>query len=307
MNCKKFLNNSIEALVKYIKNNHLKSLVLGISGGIDSTVVAAIASEACKQCNIPLIGRSLPSGTNKIEEKDAAELVGEAFCNDYKEVDISKLYNIFNDESTLQEGESTNLQKGNIKARIRMMYLYHLASIHKGLVLDTGNKTEYELGFFTIHGDQGDYNPGIIYLWKTDVYYLAEYIASYYLEQYQETKDTNIFNKRLAILKSLSLIPTDGNGVSNSDCEQFGLHNYEQVDDVLQTMYFSKNDALDLVKGNSEKLINYKNHGIILGGGYVRLIDSYNEQGVDRVMLLHQNTKFKREHLPIHPSYNELQ
>ena len=65
---KKFTDYSISYLVEYIKTNRLQSLVLGISGGIDSTVVAAIASEACKKCNIPLIGRSLPAHTNNPEE-----------------------------------------------------------------------------------------------------------------------------------------------------------------------------------------------------------------------------------------------
>jgi hypothetical protein len=87
-----------------------------------------------------------------------------------------------------------------------------------------------------------------------------------------------------AILESMNLTPTDGNGVSNSDCEQFGLDNYEQVDDVLRTMYYSTS--------NKEE--------------YIRLIDSYNEQGVDKVMVLHQNTEYKRIPAPIKPTKDEL-
>lgn len=73
-----------EVLVKetanYVKVNNLKAMVLGISGGIDSTVVAAICHEVSKQTGIPLIGRSLP-----IKNKsDVSKLVGEAFCNDFK-------------------------------------------------------------------------------------------------------------------------------------------------------------------------------------------------------------------------------
>jgi NAD+ synthetase len=275
---KKFTDNSINYLVEYIKTNRLQSLVLGISGGIDSTVVAAIASEACKKCNIPLIGRSLPAHTNNPEEINTATLVGEAFCDDFKEVAIERMYAKVADEIELNEGKMTPLQLGNIKARLRMIYLYNLASIHRGCVLDTDNKTEHELGFWTIHGDVGDLNCGLIYLWKTEVYELAKSLIVRY------SLDKKTFNKCDAIKESIKLTPTDGNGVmSGGDCAQFGLDNYEQVDDVLKTMYFPENG---IVKDKEE---------------YIRLIDSYNEQGVDKVMSLHQNSKFKRQHLPIIP------
>lgn len=61
---------------------------LGVSGGIDSTVVAAICCEVNKQTNIPLIGRSLPI-KNKKDEFDVSKLVGEAFCNNF---DVANLY-----------------------------------------------------------------------------------------------------------------------------------------------------------------------------------------------------------------------
>ena len=275
---KKFTDNSINYLIEYIKINRLQSLVLGISGGIDSTVVTALASEACKKCNIPLIGRSLPAHSNNPEELRTAILVGEAFCDDFKEVAIERIYAKVADEIELNEGKMTPLQLGNIKARLRMIYLYNLASIHRGCVLDTDNRTEHELGFWTIHGDVGDLNCGLIHLWKTEVYELAHYL-------YNETLENGIPTKQsAAIMESMALVPTDGNGVSNSDCEQFGLDNYKQVDDVLKTMYYSTS--------NKEE--------------YIRLIDSYNEQGVDKVMVLHQNTEYKRKELPIKPTKEEL-
>ena len=286
---KKFTDNSINYLVEYIKTNRLQSLVLGISGGIDSTVVAAIASEACSKCGIPLIGRSLPAHSNNPEEINTATLVGEAFCNDFKEVAIERMYAKVADEMELNEGKMTPLQLGNIKARLRMIYLYNLASIHRGCVLDTDNKTEHELGFWTIHGDVGDLNCGLIYLWKTEVYELAEYLYDSYLLKGKVIQPTEQSN---ALLQSIKLTPTDGNGVmSGGDCAQFGLDNYEQVDDVLKTMYFPEN-GMDNVKYKEE---------------YIRLIDSYNEQGVDKVMVLHHNYMFKRHPQPIFPTKKELE
>lgn len=280
INYKKFAMKSIDYLYKYITDNHLNSLVLGISGGIDSTVVACLACIACKTAKIQLIGRSLPAHTNNPDEINAAILVGQAYCDDFKEVPIERIYAKLADELELNEGKMTPLQLGNIKARLRMIYLYNLASIHRGCVLDTDNRTEHELGFWTIHGDVGDLNCGLIYLWKTEVYELANYLANEASGLTQEQKIT--------LKESIKLIPTDGNGVMlGGDCAQFGLDNYEQVDDVLQTMYFPKEKYFSPSAVRNE---------------YFRLIDSYNEQGVDKVMTLHQSSEFKRKPQPIIPT-----
>jgi NAD+ synthetase len=297
MDYKLFTEKSINYLASYIENNKLQSLVLGISGGIDSTVVAAIASVACKNTGAKLIGRSLPAHTNNPDEINTATLVGQAFCDDFKEVAIEKIYAKVADEFELNEGKMSTLQLGNIKARLRMMYLYNLASIHRGCVLDTDNKTEHELGFWTIHGDVGDLNCGLIYLWKTEVYELAKYLIdecqhNAALDSNKHEVDINgiWWPKMVALKDSMNLTPTDGNGVmSGGDCAQFGLDNYNQVDDVLKTMYFNN------IEDETEK-----------ANEYIRLIDSYNEQGVDSVMVRHQNSAFKRIPQLIYPSKEEL-
>ena len=284
---KKFVENSRKWLSQYIQDNHLQSLVIGISGGIDSTVSCAIISPVCKELNISLIGRSLPTVSNHDIEINTADLVGNAFCDNYTEKSIEADY-IQLLGSLEREGEVSKLQRGNIKARLRMIYLRHLASIHKGVVLDNDNFTEWNLGFWTIGGDSPmDINLGLHYLWKTEIYELADYLL---LEYYKHLSK----QKYQAIKASVKLIPTDGNGVSNSDCDQFGLDNYSQVDDVLKFIYYREN--------NMEELI----HPLYKNDDYIRLIDSYNEQGVDKVMVLHQNTAYKRKELPIKPTKEEL-
>lgn len=280
----KFVENSREWLKRYIQNNHLQSIIIGISGGIDSTVSCAIASPVCKELDVPLIGRSLLTTTNKIKESEIAQQVGNAFCSDFKTVNISDECEMIIHNMELTEGKMTNIQKGNIKARYRMMYLRNLASIHKGVVLDNDNFTEWNLGFYTVGGDQFDINLGLHYLWKTEIYELADYLYN------SLTKSKN-HEQANAIWQSVSLTPTDGNGVSNSDCEQFGLDDYNQVDDVLKTMYY-RSEFEQVFSPNEDQ--------------YIRLIDSYNEQGVDKVMMLHQNTEYKRIPAPIKPTKNEL-
>ena len=290
----KFVEGSRNFLKNYIIDNRLESCVLGISGGIDSTISACIAFPVCEELNIPLIGRSLPTVSNRNIEIDVADLVGNAFCTNYAKKSIEADY-IQLLGSLEREGEVFKLQRGNIKTRLRMIYLRHLASIHKGVVLDNDNFTEWNLGFYTVGGDQFDINLGLHYLWKTEVYELADYLwRDLASKDYNE--DFGLSSKQAdAIQSSINLTPTDGNGVSNSDCDQFGLDNYEQVDDVLKTMYYNHypNSIRALSKDDLSK-------------EYIRLIDSYNEQGVDKVMALHQNTAYKRKELPIKPTKKEL-
>lgn len=254
LNYEHVFNTLVEETAKYITKNNLKAMVLGISGGIDSTVVAAICHEVSKKTGIPLIGRSLPI-RNKNDEFDVSKLVGEAFCDDFKIVGLYRQYRdllleiVYQEEgkdmsilSMEQSKMQTPIANGNIQARLRMIYLYNLASIHRGLVMSTDNQTEYQLGFWTIHGDVGDFDP-IQGLWKTEVYELANWLVSYYRSNkgsYVPSDNTAERDKRWdmedALIKSIALTPTDGLGISNSDLDQIGAKSYYDVDRVLQTL-----------------------------------------------------------------------
>ena len=232
----KIFEQSIDTLVKYITDNNIKSLILGISGGIDSTVCAAICHEASKRTGIPLIGRSLPTKYNKKGETTTADLVGKAFCTDFQTFNIGNMYENILDEMTETYDHQTPLANGNIQARLRMIYLYNLASIHKGMVIDTDNLTEHYLGYWTLHGDVGDYKP-IGNLWKTEVFELAAWLVDDYYKQYtfnNPENDTEVFSKIQAIMKSLKLQPTAGLGITNSDLEEIGAESYEQVDKIIR-------------------------------------------------------------------------
>ena len=227
---------------KYITENNLKAMILGISGGIDSTVCAAICHEVSKCTGIPLIGRSLPTQHNKKGETTSADLVGEAFCTDYKEINIQSMYNMLRQDINFNEiqPEFNPIANGNIQARLRMMYMYNLASIHKGLVIDTDNLTENNLGYFTIHGDVGDFNP-IGGLWKTEIFELANWLVKNY---YTDSECNDVVDKAYAIIESLMLKPTAGLGITNSDLDEIGAESYEQVDSILQEILAWKKLAI---------------------------------------------------------------
>lgn len=240
----KVFSTLVECTKGYICSNNLKCMVLGISGGIDSTVVAAICHEVSRQTGIPLIGRSLPTKYNKEGETTTADLVGKAFCDDFEVYSMSDIYEEVENSFSWYESKSpTPISSGNIQARLRMIYLYNVACLHKGIVMDTDNLTEHNLGYWTIHGDVGDFNP-IGGLWKTEVFELAEWLLSYYSFQlphnmYEATaeqleKAGKVFQQGKAIKESLKLKPTAGLGITNNDLEEIGAESYEQVDNILQ-------------------------------------------------------------------------
>lgn len=296
LNDEKVFNTLVEKTADYVTKNNLHAMILGISGGIDSTVCAAICHEVSKQTGIPLIGRSLPTLFNKKEETTSADLVGNAFCNDYQEVSISKLWWTFsgilnNSEKTKQ----TNLAHGNIQARLRMIYLYNLASIHKGLVIDTDNLTEHNLGYWTIHGDVGDFNP-IGGLWKTEVFELAGWLVSNYYKQYtfnNPEKDTEIFAKIQAITESLKLKPTAGLGITNNDLEEIGAESYDQVDAILQEILawkaFNRDNNITYANKEDEKEAFLNEQQML----------TYPIKIISAVASRHFSSEFKRAKIPV--------
>lgn len=218
-------------LRKYIEAYKLRSLVIGISGGIDCALCCVLAKPVCDELKIPLIGRSLPIEGNKDNEISRAKQTGIQFCTNFYEACFTDLYKVMNvafevnmypdlmapDETELNR----KIRRGNMKARLRMIYLYNLAQISGGMVLSTDNYTEYLLGFWTLHGDVGDF--GMIQgLYKTEVYGLSKYLASMYNKPWSDI-----------LRECIHAVPTDGLGITNSDLDQLGCETYREVDDLL--------------------------------------------------------------------------
>jgi NH3-dependent NAD+ synthetase len=251
-----------------------------------------------------------------------SKLVGEAFCDDFSvyrpersyraalfdacadagDVNIANSYYL--DE--LEEMPSrTPIANGNLQARCRMMYLYDIASRHKGLVMSTDNQTEYQLGFWTIHGDVGDFDP-IQDLWKTEVYGLANYLQDHYKSKalealrndYKETCD-NYKAMSCAIYNSCKLVPTDGLGISNSDLDQIGAKDYATVDDILSRFIPFE----DFRKSyDSAGQIMHPHDEMAESDCWSQLCARHGEDVVNKVWGRHLASEFKRKKAPIYIS-----
>ena len=275
MDYKKVFETMVAETSKYLADHRLKTMVLGLSGGIDSTVTAAVCHEVVKRNpDLKFIGVSMPCTTNSVEENDSASKAMKAFCTEYWVENLQAQYLLMK-ATCEQHYASTALSQGNIKARLRMIYLYNIASVTGGMVMDTDNLTEHYLGFWTIHGDVADYNP-IGGLWKHEVYALCKYL---FTEVFIDTNDA----RYQALKSAYDIMPTDGNGVSaGGDMAQIAPgHTYEEVDDILKS-YISKKDEPEAQAAEVE-----------------RLNKVYGADTVERVLNRHRNSEFKRKRLPI--------
>jgi NAD+ synthetase len=242
INYKKTIENIRKELKNYLIENKLKSMVVGISGGIDSALVCALAYPVAKELNIELIGRSITIETNKPDEIERARNIGNNFCTNFKEINLTTEYlnlkDLTSDSDTIINIKETDreikIRLGNIKARVRMIYLYDIAQKNKGFGLSTDNFTELLLGFWTLHGDVFDYGM-IQELWKTEVYNMTEWLSI--------NENLNI-NGSSALKSMLNAVATDGLGITSSDLDQIlpdwkdryntTREGYSEVDMILE-------------------------------------------------------------------------
>ena len=299
-NYEEIFEQMIQKTQEYLEQHNLCSMVLGISGGLDSTVTAAVCHEVEKRNpELKFYGVSLPCSSNKDVENESAQLCMKAFCKEdqYWTENLQKEYLLMK-ATCSQRHLPTTIGQSNIKARLRMIYLYDIANYTKGLVMDTDNLTEHYLGFFTIHGDVADLNP-IGKLWKHEVYELAKYLTN---EYYSASSSENHI-KRLALNSAIGIMPTDGNGVNAlGDMGQIApafahdnnIEAYKKVDEIIQAY-------LEYSKHHPEE---YQIDMNALHQKY----DVYDEEKevivyrtVDDIISRIRNTEYKRKRLPIIP------
>ena len=169
-------NALAEEITSWISNyaleNNIRSLVVGVSGGVDSAVTSTLSART----GIPTIVLNMPIHQKKHQNDLSTKHISwlkDNFNNvEGRIVNLSKMYDSFVD--AISENEVSDLALANSRARLRMTALYATAGSNGGMVVGTGNKVEdFGIGFYTKYGDGGvDISP-IADLLKTEVYQLA--------------------------------------------------------------------------------------------------------------------------------------
>ena len=154
-----------------VKKAGASGIILGLSGGIDSSVLAALGREALGHDGV--LGVIMPCHSNPNDEADA-KLLAETLYVKYTRVDLSAAY----DSMCASLGvEVSPLVSSNMKARLRMVTLYALGQSNRLLVCGTSNRSEYETGYFTKYGDSGsDLMPLASFL-KRDIRAMAKILG----------------------------------------------------------------------------------------------------------------------------------
>ena len=164
----------------YASTNKIKSLVVGVSGGIDSAVVSTL----CAETGLPTYIVSMPLHS-KIESSalsvDHCKSLDAKYDNvTYVRVELSTVYDKFMHSLkwwTGDEFSDSELANANTKSRLRMVTLYQIAGSVGGIVVGTGNKVEdYGVGFYTKYGDGGVDIAPIADLYKTEVWELGKHL-----------------------------------------------------------------------------------------------------------------------------------
>jgi len=167
----KICNEAVEWIKERVKSAGAKGVVLGMSGGIDSAVVAALVKKAFPDNSFCV---TMPCYSHPIDEEHA-RLVADAIGMEMKTVVLNDAF----DSMKKLVGASENDPKlaiANIKSRLRMITLYYYAGLNNYLVAGTGNRSELTIGYFTKYGDGGTDMLPLASFVKKEVRELARYL-----------------------------------------------------------------------------------------------------------------------------------
>jgi len=242
----------------FAKNNFSKALI-GMSGGIDSALVATLAVDALGADNVKII--ALPTKFNSASSMIDAELCAKNLGLNLQVIAIEEIFQNFS--KTLQSHQKiSDLALENIQSRIRGNILMAISNSENSLLLTTGNKSEMACGYATLYGDMnGGFNP-IKDLYKTKIYEIAKFRNKNFcpiglLQKTQIIPDNIITKEPSAELR-----------FNQKDSDS--LPPYETLDQILDSLIEQQNSIKETVElGFDEALVN-KVAKLILNSEYKR-------------------------------------
>ena len=159
----------------YVEKNGFSEVVLGVSGGIDSAVTAALAVEALGPDRVHLV--SMPSRFSSEGTRNDGRKLAENLGADFRELPIEPIVEAFDAALTTSfQGRERDLTEENLQARVRGVLLMALSNKHGWLVIATGNKSELAVGYATLYGDMAGGFALLKDVFKTDVFRLAKHL-----------------------------------------------------------------------------------------------------------------------------------
>jgi NAD+ synthase len=226
-------SQSINSLTKFIQNTvadaGYSKVVLGVSGGVDSSLSAFLSVRALGPDNV--LALRLPYRTSSPESLEHAQLIIDQLGVKSKTIDITAAADALLENFP----DATSVRGGNVMARVRMVNIYDQSAAFQGLVVGTGNKTETLLGYSTLHGDGAfDFNP-LADLYKAQVRQLAQKL-----------------NVPEVIIKKA---PSADLWIGQTDEEELG-YSYDEMDRLLFLLVEEKlTPGGCLARGFSEKFV----------------------------------------------------
>ena len=221
----------VDWIKKMVTEANAKGVVVGLSGGIDSSCIAVLCKKAFPENTKGII---LPCISNETD-KEHAELVAKKFNIPFDVVDLEENFKMLIKSVTgenYDKAKHKGLAIANIKPRLRMTVLYYFANKHNYLVVGTDNKSEEKIGYFTKYGDGGVDILPIVELYKRDVKRLAKHLNI----------PEEIITKK----------PSAGLWENQTDEDEMGL-TYEELDEILDRLEQRK-DLSDIEPSKVEKV-----------------------------------------------------
>ena len=171
---KELLQNRIDKIITWIKKSvektGRKGVIFGLSGGLDSAVLAVLCQRAFPDNTMALI---LPCESIENDILDAMKIINRYHVN-YKNIDLTPIYHQILSITKIEHND--RMAKANIKPRLRMLMLYYFASILGYLVVGASNKSEISIGYFTKYGDGGVDILPLGNILKTEIFEIAHFL-----------------------------------------------------------------------------------------------------------------------------------
>ncbi len=232
----------------YLRKCNFKSAVLGLSGGIDSAVVAAIAVHALGAENV--VGVSMPSQYSSRGSVDDAKKLAQNLGIKLLHISIAEAFAVFKSQfKEIFSGLAENETEENMQPRLRAMTLMALSNKFGHLVLSTGNKSELAVGYCTIYGDMAGGLAAISDVPKTMIYELARWMNSDYRSRAGREKE---------VIPSPTIEKPPSAELKPNQKDQDTLPPYEILDEILR-LYVEENlSARDIIgRGFDEKTVRW--------------------------------------------------